>query len=61
MGYLAERFLPAGGIVAETAELVHADLPPAPLSVVLVMAGLDRFTYTVPWLAQEVLVTHRSG
>ncbi len=61
MGYLAERFLPLGGIVTATDERIHAELPAAPLAVILVMAGLDRVTFQVPWLTPEVLVTHRRG
>jgi hypothetical protein len=61
MPYLAQRFLPLGGIVTESRELIHAELSAAPLAVILVMAGLDRISFRVPWLEPEVLVTHRSG
>jgi hypothetical protein len=61
MQYLVERFLPPGGIVAATTERIHAELPAPPLEVILVMAGLDTFSYRVPWLEQEVVVTHRGG
>ena len=59
--YLVERFLPPGGVLTVTAETIHAELQPAPLAVVLVMAGLDTFAYRVPWLEQDVVVTHRAG
>lgn len=59
--YLVERFLPPGGVVTVTADTIHAELQPAPLAVVLVMAGLDTFAYRVPWLEQDVVVTHRAG
>ena len=59
MAYLVERFLPLGGIVTVTEQRIQAELGPAQLAVILVMAGLDHFSYTVPWLAQEVSVVHR--
>jgi hypothetical protein len=59
--YLVDCFLPPGGVVTVTADTIHAELQPAPLAVVLVMAGLDTFVYRVPWLEQDVVVTHRAG
>jgi bacterioferritin (cytochrome b1) len=59
--YLVERFLPPGGVVTVTADTIHAELQPAPLGVVLVMVGVDTFAYRVPWLEQDVVVTHRAG
>jgi len=57
--YVVERFLPPRGIVATAPERIHAELPAAALAIVLVMAGLDTFSFRVPWLEQEVLVSHR--
>jgi hypothetical protein len=57
--YVVERFLPPRGIVATAPEQIHAELPAAALAIVLVMAGLDTFSFRVPWLEQEVLVSHR--
>ena len=59
--YLVERFLPPGGVITVTADAIHAVLQPPPLAVVLAMAGLDEFAYRVPWLEQDVVVTHRAG
>jgi hypothetical protein len=61
MSYLIERFAPPGGVVAVTPACLHVELVPPPLSVVLVMAGLDTFGYSVPWLDREVVVTHRNA
>jgi hypothetical protein len=61
MAYLVERFLPPGGVVTVTADAVLVELRPAPLGVVLVMAGLDTVSYRVPWLDREVVVTHRAA
>ena len=61
LGYLAARFLPTGGTIEVRPERIEIELPPAELSVILTMAGLERFSVRVPWLTQEVAVVHRSG
>jgi hypothetical protein len=61
MGYLVQRFLPPGGVVTVAADHIHAELAPAPMSVILTMVGLDAFSYRVAWLEREVFVTHREG
>ena len=61
MRYLVERFLPPGGTVVVDPGALLVELPPPPLHVVLVMAGLDAFSYQVPWLAREVVVTHEEA
>ncbi|WP_028066663.1 hypothetical protein [Solirubrobacter soli] len=61
MGYLVERVLPPGGAVTVTDVAIRVELNPAPLGVVLVMAGLDTLAYRVPWLDRDVVVTHLSA
>jgi hypothetical protein len=61
LSYLAARFLPPGGTIAVCAQQIDVELPPAELGVILTMAGLERFSYRVPWLAQEISVVHRGG
>jgi hypothetical protein len=61
MAYLVERFLPPGGVVTIAADMLRVELPPAPLQVLLVMAGLDTFAYRVTWLDRDVVVTHGAG
>ncbi len=56
--YLADRFLPPGGVVADLGKSLEVRLPAPPLLVVLALAGLDRTTVTVPWLAPTVSITH---
>lgn len=56
--YLADRVMPLGGSIQLTEDAVLVDLPRPPLHVLLAMAGLDAFTYRVPWLELPVLLTH---
>jgi hypothetical protein len=58
MPYLVERFLPPGGAVLVNDASIVADLPRPPLHVVLTMAGLDSFTYSVPWHKGTIEVAH---
>lgn len=56
--YLADRFLPPGGVVTELGDAVLVQLPSPPLLVVLALAGLDRTVVEVPWLPGPVTITH---
>lgn len=60
-GYLAERVLPAGGTVVAAWDSVQVSLPPAPLQIVLALAGLDTFVVRPRWLDAPITVTHREA
>ena len=54
--YLARNFLSASGTIRQTTNRIEVTLAPAPLAIVLHMAGMDGETGPVPWLGGRRLV-----
>jgi hypothetical protein len=48
--HIYRNFLEGVATVRNRSERIEVDLPRCPLSLVLQLAGLDRQSYTVPWL-----------
>lgn len=57
-GYLVPRVLVPGGRIRLDDQLIEAQLPRAPLGVLLAMARLDAFVTSVAWVPVPFAVTH---
>ncbi len=56
--YLAERVMVPGGIVVCKDDTIQVELRPAPLQIVLSLAGLDTFAISPAWSDYNITVTH---
>jgi hypothetical protein len=51
--YIYRNFLAGTSVVRDGGEGIEIQLPPAPLQIILRMAGVDGQTFSVPWLNDE--------